>query len=53
MKAKSMQTRAEMARPGEKDMARNQMTTQMAEDRKYWHDMIQTGTLRSVEAEKR
>ena len=34
------------------DMARNQMTTEMAEDRKHWHVMIQAGTLRSVEAER-
>ena len=33
------------------DMARNQMTTEMAEDRKHWHVMIQAGTLRSVEAD--
>ena len=32
-------------------MARNQMTTEMAEDRKHWPVMIQAGTLRSVEAE--
>ena len=31
-------------------MARNQMTTEMAEDRKHWHVMIQVGTLRSVNA---
>ena len=30
------------------DMARNQMTTEMAEDRRHWHVMIRTGTLRSV-----
>ena len=30
------------------DMVRNQMTTEMAEDRK--HVMIQAGTLRSVDA---
>ncbi len=30
------------------DIARNQMTTEMAEDRKHWHVMIQSGTLRSV-----
>ena len=29
------------------DMVRNQMTTEMAEDRKRWHVMIQAGTLRS------
>ena len=27
------------------DMARNQMTTEMAEDRKHWHAMIQPCTL--------
>ena len=26
------------------DMARNQMTTEMAEDRKHWHVMILAGT---------
>ena len=30
------------------DMARNQMTTEMAEDRRHWHVMIRAGTLRSV-----
>ena len=30
------------------DMARNQMTTEMAEDRTHWHDMIQAGTLWKV-----
>ena len=34
------------------DMARNQMTTEMAEDRKHWHVMIRAGTLRSVEADR-
>ena len=34
------------------DMARNQMTTEMAEDRKHWHVMIQAGTLLCVEAER-
>ena len=34
------------------DMARNPMTTEMAEDRKHWHVMIQAGTLRSIEAER-
>ena len=29
------------------DMARNQMTTEMAGDRKHWHVMIQASTLRS------
>ena len=31
------------------DMARNQMTTEMAEDRKHWHVMILAGTLLSLE----
>ena len=26
------------------DMARNQMTTEIAEDRKHWHVIIQAGT---------
>ena len=34
------------------DMARNQMTTEMAEDRGQWHVMIRAGTLRSVEADR-
>ena len=34
------------------DMARNHMTTEMAEDRTHWHVMIQAGTLRSVEANR-
>ena len=34
------------------DMARNQMTTEMAEDRKHWHVMIRAGTLRSVVADR-
>ena len=34
------------------DMARNQMTTEMAEDRRHWHVMIRTGTLCSVEADR-
>ena len=34
------------------DMARNQMTTEMAEDRGRWHVMIRAGTLRSVEADR-
>ena len=34
------------------DTARNLMTTEMAEDRKHWHVMIQAGTLRSVEADR-
>ena len=33
------------------DMARNQITTGMADDRKHWHVMIEAGTLRSVEAD--
>ena len=33
------------------DMARNQMTTEMAEDRRHWH-VIRAGTLRSVEADR-
>ena len=32
-------------------MGRNQTTTDMAEDRRHWHVMIQAGTLRSVERE--
>ena len=34
------------------DMARNQMTTEMADDKKHWHVMIQAGTLRSVEEDR-
>ncbi len=34
------------------DMARNHMTTEMAEDRIHWHVMIRAGTLRSVEADR-
>ena len=34
------------------DMARDQMTTEMAEDRRHWHVMIRAGTLRSVEADR-
>ena len=34
------------------DMARNQMTTEMAEDRTHWHVMMQAGTLQSVEADR-
>ena len=34
------------------DMARNQMTTEMAEDRKHCHVMIKAGTLRSIEADR-
>ena len=33
------------------DMARNQMTTEMAEDRGHWHVMIRAGTLCSLEAD--
>ena len=33
------------------DMARIQMTTEMAEYRSHWYVMIEAGTLRSVEAE--
>ena len=33
------------------DMVRNQMTTEMAEDRRHWHVMIQAGTVQSVEAD--
>ena len=36
----------------EKRLNRNQMTTEMAEDRKHWHVMIQAGTLQSVEADR-
>ena len=32
-------------------MARKWKTTEMADDGKHWHVMIQAGTLRSVEAE--
>ena len=35
------------------DMARNQVTTEMAEERRSWHVMIQASTLRSVEADRR
>ena len=51
-RAKSRRIKAEMARPGERGMTRNQMTTEMAEVRKHWHAMIQAGTLRSVEADR-
>ena len=34
------------------DMARIQITTEMAEDRGHWHVMIRAGTLRSVEADR-
>ena len=34
------------------DMARNQMTIEMAEDRGHWHVMIRAGTLRRVEADR-
>ena len=33
------------------DMARNEMTTEMADDRTHWHVMIRAGTLRRVEAD--
>ena len=35
------------------DTVINQMTTEMAEDRKHWHVMFQAGTLLSVQAESR
>ena len=34
------------------DMARNQMTTEMAEDRKHCHVMIQAGTVQREEADR-
>ena len=34
------------------DMGRNQMTTEMAEDRKQLNVMIRTGTVRSVDVER-
>ena len=34
------------------DMARNQMTTEMAEDRGHWRVNIRAGTLRSVEVDR-
>ena len=34
------------------DMVRNQMTNEMAEDRKHWHAMIRASTLLSVEANR-
>ena len=34
------------------DMARNQMTTEMAEDGRHWHVMIRAGIVRSVEADR-
>ena len=34
------------------DMAKSQMTTEMAEDRRHWHVMIRASTLRSVEADR-
>ena len=34
------------------NMARNQMPTEMAANRKHWHVMIQAGTLLIVEAER-
>ena len=36
----------------EEDMARNQMTTEMAEDRKHWRVMIRAVILLSIEAER-
>ena len=38
--------------PVKDDLAINQMTTEMAEDRRHWHVMIRAGTLRSVEADR-
>ena len=34
------------------DIATTQMTTEMAEDRKHWHVMLQAGTLQRIEAER-
>ena len=34
------------------DMARNQMTTEMAEDTIHWHVIIQAGSLRSLDADR-
>ena len=34
------------------DMARNQMTTEMAKDRRHWYVLIRAGTLRSVETDR-
>ena len=34
------------------DTAKNQMTTEMAEDRRQWHVKIRAGTLRSVAADR-
>ena len=34
------------------DMARNQMTTEMTEDRIHWHVMKRAGTLQSVEVDR-
>ena len=34
------------------DMARNQMTTEMAEERQHWLVMIRADTLRCVEADR-
>ena len=31
------------------DMARNQMTTEMAEDRKHWHVVIRASKLQSID----
>ena len=34
------------------DMARSQITTESAVDRKHWHVLIQAGTTRSVEVDR-
>ncbi len=52
MKGKSRQPKVRWRDLVKEDMARNQMTTEMAEERKHWHVMIQAGTLRSVEANR-
>ena len=39
-----------MARPGERGYDQKPMTTEMAGDRKHWHDMNQAGTIPSIEA---
>ena len=49
--AKSRQTKAEMARPGERRYRQKPDDDRMAEDRIHWHVMIRAGTLRSVEAD--
>ena len=36
-----------------RDLVKEDMTTEMAEDRRQWHVMIQAGTLRSVEGDRR